>query len=79
MNNLKKKFFYALGVYTFCVGIHEGELSGIFDELKSIARNVCEIVDICRKTEKGKEYEKHKEIKQQTGFTPKKVVNKIGF
>lgn len=67
-----KKIFYWIGIYDFCVFIHLA-LNGrthVLEHAKDVARNIKQIKNICD----GKEEEK-----LETGFRPKKVVNKIGF
>ena len=71
VNNLKK-FFYVFGIYAFCVEIHRTfrSMPKILDNAKTTARQIRQINDIID----GKETEK-----EEIGFRPKKVVNRIGF
>ena len=71
MNNLKK-FFYVFGVYAFCVEVHRTirSMPKILDNAKITARQLRQLNNIID----GKELEK-----EDIGFRPKKVVNKIGF
>ena len=73
------KFFYYLGVYVFCTSIHETFKSTpeILKITKHIAQDIRDIKDIYNG--RMKMPRKVKEIKEETGFRPKKVVNKIGF
>lgn len=67
-----KKIFYWIGIYDFCVTLHM-ILNGrthYLEHMKDITRNLRQIKNIAD----GKEPEK-----EEIGFRPKKVVNRIGF
>ena len=67
-----KKFFYVFGVYAFCVEVHRTiySMPKILDNAKITARQLRQLNNIIDGTEPEKE---------EIGFRPKKVVNKIGF
>lgn len=67
-----KKFFYVFGVYAFCVEVHRTihSMPKIMDNAKNTARQWKQLNNIIDGTEPEKE---------EIGFRPKKVVNKIGF
>lgn len=67
-----KKFFYVFGIYAFCVEIHRTmrSMPKILDNAKTTARQLKQLNNIIDGTEPEKE---------EIGFRPKKVVNKIGF
>lgn len=71
MKNLKK-FFYYYGIYLFCVNTHRAlcSMPKILDETKRSVRKIRQSIDIIE----GKEVKE-----EESGFRPKKVVNKIGF
>ena len=74
------KFFYVIGVYTFCVGIHK-TIWSLPSILKEVTRTVKEVVDIIDDAEENKMNEKEKlreyfEIKHKE---QKRTMNRIGF
>lgn len=70
-----KKFFYYYGIYLFCVNVHRDfqSMPQILDETRRSAKKIKQTIDII----KGKEVKEVKE--EESGFRPKKVVNRIGF
>ena len=73
------KFFYCIGVYSFCVGIHKTIQSLPF-ALKEAARAVKQLCDVIDDEEnKTNEKEKHREYVEIKHKEQKRTMNRIGF
>ena len=73
------KFFYAIGVYTFCVGIHK-TIRSLPSILKEATRTAKELIDIIDDEEnKTNEKEKVEEYFEMKHKEQKRTMNRIGF